>query len=115
MNEIDQYIANYSSDIQERLTVIRELLREELPNATEKISYQLPTFWQKKNVIHYGAFQHHIGLYPTSSGIEAFKERLTNYKFTKGEIQLPHTEPLPLELIREIARYRLAEVSGGNA
>lgn len=106
---IDAYIQSFPADIQKLLEQIRALIHEEAPQATEKISYQMPTFYLNGNLVHFAAFKHHIGFYPTPSGIEAFAEELSKFKGAKGSIQFPYTQELPLELIRRIVRYRLQE------
>ncbi len=109
---IDEYIAQCPQDVQPILNQIRALIKESAPAATEKISYQMPTFYLKGNLVHFAAHQHHIGFYPTPSGIEAFKEELSRYKGAKGSVQFPLDEPMPYELIRKIVRFRVAENMG---
>ena len=106
---IDEYIALFPSDVQDRLQAMRSAIRAAAPEATEKISYQMPTFHQNGNVVHFAAFKNHIGFFPGASGVEAFADRLTAYKTSKGTIQLPFSEPLPLELVKEITRWRVEE------
>lgn len=106
---IDDYIARYPEEVQEILNRIRTIIREEAPEAREKISYQMPTFYLNGNLVHFGAFKQHIGLYPTPSGIEAFQEELSAYRGARGSVQFPLDEPIPYELIRRIVRYRVAE------
>jgi uncharacterized protein YdhG (YjbR/CyaY superfamily) len=106
---IDEYIAQFSLEIQEILNTLRKVIKESAPNATEKISYQMPTFFLHKNLVHFAACKNHIGFYPTPSGIEAFKEELSGYKGSKGSIQFPLNKPMPYELISKIVQYRVAE------
>ena len=108
-DNIDEYIAAFPQDIQERLQAIRAIVREAAPDAEETIKYQMPTFMLKGNLVHFAAFKNHIGLYPTPSGIEAFQKELSVYKGAKGSIQFPLDQPLPLELIGKIVRFRAAE------
>jgi uncharacterized protein YdhG (YjbR/CyaY superfamily) len=108
---VDDYIAQFPADIQDRLQAIRAAIREAAPDAVEKISWQMPTFHQHGNVVHFAAFKDHISLFPGASGVEAFADRLTAYKTSKGTIQFPHGRPLPLELVKEIVRYRVEENS----
>jgi uncharacterized protein YdhG (YjbR/CyaY superfamily) len=103
---IDEYIAQFPKEVQVKLNLIRTAIKKILPHATEKLSYGIPTFFQKKNIIHFAAFQNHIGLYATPSGHEAFKEELSKYKQGKGSVQLPLDETLPLELIQKITQFR---------
>ena len=105
----DEYIKQFSPEVQELLTKVRNVIKEAVPEATEKISYQMPTFYLHENLVHFAVNKHHIGLYPTPSGVEAFKDQLTSYKTSKAAIQFPIDQPLPLELISEIAKYRASE------
>ncbi|GIP48935.1 hypothetical protein J53TS2_25260 [Paenibacillus sp. J53TS2] len=107
---IDEYIAQFQPEIQDRLQQIRKLVREVAPDAKEKISYQMPTFETNgKNLVHFAAFKKHIGFYPTPSGTEEFAEELSIYKGGKGSVQFPLNQPLPLDLIRRIVLFRVAE------
>jgi uncharacterized protein YdhG (YjbR/CyaY superfamily) len=106
---IDEYIMQFSPEVQEILKTLRKVIKESAPNATEKISYQMPTFFLYKNLVHFAAFKNHIGFYPTPSGIEAFKEELSGYKGSKGAIQFPLNKPIPYKLISKIVKYRVAE------
>lgn len=108
-DSIDAYIAQFSTEIQEKLKSFRQVIREEAPEAKEKISYQMPTFELFGNLVHFAAFKNHIGFYPAPSGIEAFKDELSVYKGAKGSIQFPLDKPLPYDLIRRIVRFRMAE------
>ncbi len=111
---IDEYIAQQPPRTRERLEQVRRVIREAAPLATEKISWRMPTFHQKENLIHFAAFKRHIGLFPGADGIEAFRERFNaaGYHWSKGGVQLPDDQPLPLDLVREIAAYRVAVVEG---
>ena len=106
---IDEYIVQFPEDVQHLLIKIRAVIKESAPEAVEKISYQMPCFYFFGNLVYFGAFKHHIGFYPTSSGTEAFKEELSAYKWSKGAVQFPLDEPVPYELIRNIVKYRVAE------
>lgn len=106
---IDEYIAQFPEDIQQILTQIRAVIKEAAPQATEKISYQMPTFYLKGNLVHFAAFKHHIGFYPAPTGIEEFKEELSAYKGAKGSVQFPLDKPIPFALISRIVKYRVAE------
>ena len=106
---IDEYIATFPKDTQEILMEIRDTIKAAAPNAEEKISYQMPTFFLNGNLIHFAAFKNHIGIYPTPSGTEAFKEEIFRYQGAKGSIRLPIDEPMPLKLITKIVKFRVAE------
>ena len=106
---IDEYIARFPKEIQELLETIRITIREAAPDAEETISYQMPTFKLKGNLVHFAAYKNHIGFYPTPSGIEKFRDELSAYKGAKGSVQFPIDQPLPLELISKIVKFRAAE------
>jgi uncharacterized protein YdhG (YjbR/CyaY superfamily) len=106
---IDEYISQFPEDVQHILVKIRAVIKESAPEAVEKISYQIPAFYLNGNLVYFGAHRHHIGFYPTSSGIEAFKEELSAYKGAKGSVQFPLDEPMPYELISKIVKFRVAE------
>mgnify|MGYP000297670277 FL=1 len=106
---IDEYIATFPDDIQKLLQQMRATIKAAAPDAKEKISYQMPTFDLKGNLVHFAAFKTHIGFYPTPSGTEAFKDELARYQAGKGSIQFPLDEPLPLELVSKIVKLRVAE------
>lgn len=108
-SNIDEYIALFPEEIQVILAKIRQIIKENAPEASEKISYQMPTFFLNGNLIHFAAFKNHIGLYPTPSGIDAFKEELSKYKGAKGSVQFPLDQPIPYDLIKRIVLYRVAE------
>lgn len=108
-NTIDEYILRYPPNVQEILRNIRILIQEEAPDATEKISYQMPTFVLHGNLVHFAAHTNHIGFYPTPSGIEAFQKELSRYKSAKGSVQFPLDKPIPYDLIREIVKFRVKE------
>ena len=112
MNEIDAYIDGFPAEVQKRLKAIRNIVRELAPQATERICMRMPTFdLNGKWLVHYAGFEKHIGFYPQPEGIIAFKDRLAGYKTSKGTIQFPLSKPLPLDLIRDIVKYRVAEQS----
>lgn len=102
---IDSYIAIQPEDVQQLLNDIRGTLKAVLPDAQERISWNMPTYWNKHNIIHFAAFKKHIGLYPGEIAMEYFADKLTEYKTSKGAVQFPYGKPLPLELISEIAKW----------
>lgn len=109
MNEIDQYILKYSEELQLKLQEIRNIIKEAAPEATEKISWQMPTFYLNGNLVHFAMHKSHIGFYPGPSGVEHFKDKLGEYKNSKGAIQFPLSKPLPKEIITDIVKFRVAE------
>lgn len=106
---VDQYIAQYPEEMQERLKALRTAIHEPVPDLTESMAWKMPTFKKQGSVIHFAVQTHHIGLYPGSEAVEAFAPKLTDYKTSKGGIQLPHTKPLPLALVKELAAYSAEE------
>jgi uncharacterized protein YdhG (YjbR/CyaY superfamily) len=108
-NSIDEYIGTFPEDVQKILEEVRATIKAAAPEAEEKISYQMPTFFLKGNLIHFAAFKNHIGLYPTPSGTEAFKRELSIYQGAKGSVRLPIDKPMPLKLISRIVKFRVAE------
>jgi len=108
-NNIDEYIHSFPEEIQILLEQIRATIRQAAPEAEEAIKYAMPTFVLNGNLVHFAAFKHHIGFYPVPSGIEAFKEELSVYKGAKGSVQFPLDQPMPLELISKIVKFRVNE------
>lgn len=108
---IDEYIERFPEDIQSILRKIRHIIREITPGATEKISYGMPAFWHKENLVYFAAMKNHIGFYPTAIGVAAFADKLTEYKTSKGAIQFPLNQTIPYDLISEITRWRLEYVT----
>lgn len=106
---IDEYHASFPTDIQKILQQLRQTIKQVAPQATETISYNIPTFKLNKNLVHYAAYKEHIGFYPTSTPMTAFKDELTKYKTSKGAIQFPIDKPLPTTLIKKIVKFRLTE------
>src|SRR5687767_12523744 len=106
---MDEYINSFPEDVRRILTELRQTIREVAPDAEETINYQIPTFILNGNLVHFAAFENHIGFYPAPSGMEAFKEELSGYKGAKGSVQFPIDQPLPLPLIRRIVKYRVKE------
>jgi uncharacterized protein YdhG (YjbR/CyaY superfamily) len=107
MSEIDQYIRNQPANLQALLAEVRQKIREALPDATEKLSWQMPTFWRGRNLIHFAAQKNHLGVYPGALAMEHFTPRLTGYKTSKGAVQFPYKSfgAEQLALIGEIAAW----------
>jgi uncharacterized protein YdhG (YjbR/CyaY superfamily) len=103
---IDEYIAQFDGDVCAVLEKVRETIRAAAPNAEERISYRMPCFWQGKPLIYFAAMKNHLGIYPTSEGMEHFADRLTGYKTSKGAVQFPWSKPIPYALIAEMAAFR---------
>lgn len=109
---IDEYIDGCAPTLRARLRELRATIRRAAPGATERIAYRIPTFHLDGNLVHFAAFERHIGFYPAPSGIAAFRESLAGYASAKGSVRFPHDEPLPLDLVAEIVRFRVAENTG---
>jgi uncharacterized protein YdhG (YjbR/CyaY superfamily) len=108
-NTIDDYIAGFPADVQKILQQIRATIKKAAPDATEAISYAIPTFKLNGNLIHFAAFKNHIGLYPTPVGIKEFEDELAAYEQGKGSVQFPLDKPMPLDLISRIVQFRVAK------
>jgi uncharacterized protein YdhG (YjbR/CyaY superfamily) len=106
---IDEYIAACPKEVQSLLKQIRAAVHAAAPQAVEKISYGMPTFYLNGNLVHFAAHKHHIGFYPAPRALEIFKDELANYKGSKGAVQFPFDQPLPLDLVARITRYRVEE------
>jgi len=106
---IAEYIAGFPSDVRERLVKIRMTIRKAAPEAEETINYQIPTFTLKGNLVHFAAFKNHIGFYPTSTGIEKFKNELSDYEGAKGSVKFPYDKPVPFDVISKIVKFRVKE------
>lgn len=106
---IDDYILMQPTDVQEVLQQVRTTIAKAAPNAVEIISYAMPTFYQKGNLVHFAAFKKHIGFYAMPTGHEAFAVQLSKYKQGKGSVQFPLNEAMPLKLMTDIVKYRVIE------
>ena len=102
---IGAYIEAQAKEVQPLLHQVRDTIRTALPDAEERISWRMPTYWRGHNIIHFAAFKKHIGVYPGENAMIYFAERLTEYKTSKGAIQFPYDRQLPLDLIAEIAKW----------
>lgn len=105
----DEYNAGFPAGVQRILEEIRRIVHSAAPDAAEAIKYRIPTFVLGGNLIHFAAFNRHIGFYPTPSGLEAFKDELSGYHCAKGSIQFPLDRPVPFSLIRRIVEFRVTE------
>ena len=106
---IDEYIATFPEDVQKILQELRSTIKASAPDAEEKISYQMPTFFLIGNLVHFAAYKNHVGFYPTPSGIEKFQQELSKYEGAKGSVKFPIDQPLPLPLIQKIVEFRVLE------
>ncbi len=106
---IDEYIAGFPQDVQEILEKVRRTIRKAAPAAEETISYQMPAFTLKGNLVYFAAYKRHIGLYPAPRGIEKFKKELSVYEGGKGSVRFPFDKPIPFDLISRIVKFRVKE------
>ena len=104
---VEEYILAQDEGIRDQLRQVRTVLVSRLPDAKEKISWSMPTYWKDHNIIHFAAQKKHIGLYPGPEAVEFFSDKLdqAGLKYSKGSIQIPYSDQLPLELIAEIADW----------
>ncbi|MBN1195446.1 MAG: DUF1801 domain-containing protein [Methanomicrobiaceae archaeon] len=107
--DINEYIESFPPDVRNILEQLRNIIRENAPEAEEAIRYGMPTFRLKGNLVHFAAFAHHIGFYPAPSGIAAFAKDITPYKHAKGSIQFPLDKQIPYDLVKKIVRFRVRE------
>jgi len=109
---IDQYIRTFPEPVQARLEKLRRAIKTAAPGAEEAISYQMPTFKLKGNLVHFAAFKNHIGFFPGVSGVQVFKKGSSAFETSKGTVRFPLDKPLPLSLITRIVKYRVKENTG---
>ena len=109
IDSIDTYIDQFPNDVQARLQQLRKTILKLAPGATEAMSYQIPTFKLNGNLVHFAAFKKHIGFYPGAAGIAAFQDELAVYKSAKGSVQFPLDQALPLDLVKKIVKFRVAQ------
>jgi uncharacterized protein YdhG (YjbR/CyaY superfamily) len=106
---IDEYIAGFPPEVQKILQKIRSTIRRAAPGAKETISYQIPAFVLHGNLIFFAGFKNHVSVYPAPRGDEKFKKELSAYEGGKGTVRFPLDEPVPFDLIRRIAKFRIAK------
>jgi uncharacterized protein YdhG (YjbR/CyaY superfamily) len=106
---IDEYITSFPKNVQAILQQVRQVIKETAPQAQEIISYSMPAFKQSGILVWFAAFKNHIGFFPKASAMEAYKEKLSSYQTRKGTIRFPLDKPIPVELIKEIVRFRVKE------
>jgi uncharacterized protein YdhG (YjbR/CyaY superfamily) len=109
MKTIDEYIETFEPEIQKTLNEIRNFIKTEVPEAAEKISYGMPTFYLNGNLVHFAAFKDHYGFFPTPSGIDAFEKELAPYRSGKGTLRFPIDKPVPWEILKKVIQFRKTE------
>lgn len=107
VSTIDAYIAQYSPDEQKKLQELRDIINQTAPLAEEKISWNMPTFFQNRNLVHFAMHKSHIGFYVGPTAVEIFENELVGFHYNKGTIRLPINEPLPQKLIQEIVQFKV--------
>ena len=106
-NTVEDYLSSRPAAVRKKLETIRSAIKKAAPEATEKISYNMPAFFQNGVLVYYASFTNHIGFFPTAAGVEAFKNELDGYEISKGTIRIPFDKPIPLDLIGRIVRFRV--------
>lgn len=110
-NDVDAYIDQFSGEVKARLQQMRQIVRAEVPDAEESMSYGLPAYKLRgKPLVYFGGYEHHVGLYATPNGHQAFKDEFAKYKQGKGSVQFPNDQPLPIDLIKRVVRYRREQI-----
>ncbi len=106
---VDEYISSFPQDTQRKLSQLRSIIKREVPQAEEKISYQMPAYSLNGVLVWFAGHSNHIGFYPKASAIAEFQHELSRFKHAKGTVQFPLDEPLPVELIKRMVKFRVAE------
>lgn len=104
---IDEYIAAFPIEVQVQLEALRAAIKAAAPDCKEVISYNMPAFKQNRVLVYFAAYKNHIGFYPTAQPMITFEQELTGYKTSKGAIQFPINQPLPIDLIMRITAFRV--------
>lgn len=113
VNTIDEYILSCDEEVRGVLNELRDFISKLVPDATEKISWRMPTYYLNENLVHFAIHKNHVGFYPSPSGIENFSHEFDKrgYKYSKGAVQFPLSDKLPYDLIEEIVKFRVKEVT----
>ncbi len=112
---MDSYIEGFQPALQKKLRQLRRAIASCAPRATEVISYGIPTFrLNGKNLVHFAGWKTHVGFYPASSGITNFQKELKNFERSRGTVRFPIDEPLPVDLVKRITRFRVGEILAGQ-
>lgn len=106
---VDAYIAEFSGTTRKKLKEIRTIIRSAAPKAEEVISYNMPAYQQNGILVYFAGYEHHIGFYPTGSGIKEFQDQFKIYQWSKGAVQFPLDAPLPKKLITAIVKFRIEQ------
>lgn len=112
MTQVEKYIYSFPEEVRNILLQIRQIIKDEAPDAVEGFAYQMPSYKTNgKPLVYFAGFKNHIGFYATPTGHEAFASELSNYKQGKGSVQFPLDKPIPFDLIRQIVAFRVQENS----
>lgn len=114
-SNIDEYISAAPENAQQKLKEIRTILKDIAPNASEELKWGYPAFVENRILFSYAAFKNHLNFFPTAPAMQPFLKELANYKTNKDSIQFPYDEPLPIELIKKIAEYRVSDLKENDA
>jgi uncharacterized protein YdhG (YjbR/CyaY superfamily) len=106
---VDEYIQNFPAEVQILLEKVRQTIKDSAPDATEVISYSMPGYKLNGMLVWFAGYSKHIGFYPGANGISSFKKEISSYKSAKGSVQFPLNQPLPLDLISRITKFRMIE------
>jgi uncharacterized protein YdhG (YjbR/CyaY superfamily) len=109
-SSIDEYINKQPVKTQKILNKVRAIVNKIIPDAEEAMRYGIPTFRLKENLVHFAAYEHHIGFYPSPLVIAAFSKDIKGYTSSKGAIQFPLDEPIPYELIKAMTKFRIEQL-----
>jgi len=107
---IDEYIIAQPEEIRPLLNKVRETIQSAAPNATEKIAWQMSSYWQGEYLIHFCAFKKHLGIYPGYLDRLPFADRLAGYRTTKSAIQFPYDQPVDFKFIADITRWKVSQI-----
>ena len=108
---IEEYINLFPASTQKILIKVRATISKLIPQAEEAMRYGIPTFRLNENLVHFAAFEHHVGFYPTPSVLSAFAKDIKVYKSSKGAVQFPLDEPIPYDLIAAMTRFRINQLA----
>lgn len=114
--DIDEYIAGFPEATRQALETVRALIREIAPDATETISYAIPTFdLDGRHAVHFAGYPNHLGIYPIPGGEEGIPEELKPFQHGKGTARFPLDQPLPIPVIRTMVEALVAQARARSA
>lgn len=110
---VDDYLAGFDGEVRSRLDAMRDTVRAAAPDAVESMAYGMPAYkLDGKPLVYFAGYDRHVGFYATPNGHEAFADEFSRFRQGKGSVQFPHTEPLPLDLVRRVVEFRVGVVRG---